>query len=145
MATSCCSASSVYSCASASPRWRAGWWKAPRSWEVGVSERWRPGGSLLHLHHLSWNLVVARWSAWERPQGWRQGSHWDCHAHDGQGCHQGWCQECSPHWQQRSPGLRPRSPGRVARPSTVGRLPGQLMVRSGGTYSQTYMIFNWDD
>ena len=87
VATSCCSASSTCSCASASRIEQAVWWK--KGYFLGQEEaveRWRAGGSvLLLLQQPEWNWrggegSVEGWmQGW--PQDWQQGSRWGCSRH----------------------------------------------------------------
>ena len=108
VATSCCSASSACSCASASLTGQAVWWKGHLLEQVEV------GGRRRALQGSSWK------GCWEKGEGrqvsgwgWLQGLQGSCR----------WC--CSQRWPARSPVRPPDYPGTDALPSTAAQSPAR--------------------
>ena len=108
MATSCCSASSACSCASASRREPAVWWKGHSLGQGEVGGRRR---GLLLLQRLSWKDGLGEEGRQGCGWGWLQGLQGSCR----------WC--CSQRWPLRSPGRPPDYPGTVDLPSTAAQSP----------------------
>ena len=126
MATSCCSASSACSCASASRREPAVWWKGHFLGQGEVGGRRR---GLLLLQGLSWKDGLGEGGMQGSGSGWLQGS-----------CR--WC--CSQRWPLRLPGRPPDYPGTADLPSKAAQSPaagGKLTYKSRSV-SVTWLTWN---